>query len=204
MKACRQPGSAGDINRNGKDALGYNAFMENLRRMIGDIATNARTLTSSSGELSSVSGHVTAGARKMSERAQTIAAAAEEASANTAAVAANMDRTTASIGSVASATEQMTATVGEIASNSEQARDISGKATEQARAVSAMMKELGRAAYGTGGTVQNVMEGSPSRGLPPHLKRLSGPRLKSPARVTSASRQEPFIDPRSAITFKRF
>jgi methyl-accepting chemotaxis protein len=140
----------------GRLAFGYNTLMENLRAMIRDIAGNAATLASSSGQLSSISGQVTDGARNMSQRAHTVAAAAEEASANTASVAASMEETTSSLTSVASATEQMSATVSEIASNSEKARAISSEATEQARVVSTMMKDLGRAAQEIGHVTETI------------------------------------------------
>jgi methyl-accepting chemotaxis protein len=50
----------------------------------------------------------------------------------------------------------MSATVGEIASNAEKARTISGEATSQAQAISAMMKELGRAAQDIGKVTETI------------------------------------------------
>jgi methyl-accepting chemotaxis protein len=157
--------SSGDLSANmetsrddeiGQLAFGYNTFLGNLRQMISNIAGNVATLAASSGELSSVSGRVTAGAVDMSERANTVAVAAEEASANTASVAANIEQTTASLTSVAGATEQMSATVAEIASNSERARAISSEATDQAMAVSTMMKDFGRAAREIGQVTETI------------------------------------------------
>ena len=67
-----------------------------------------------------------------------------------------MEQATSNLSSVASATEQLSATIGEIASNSEKARAISSDATDQARAVSSMMKELGRAAQEIGQVTETI------------------------------------------------
>ncbi|MHC1744393.1 MAG: methyl-accepting chemotaxis protein [Syntrophobacteraceae bacterium] len=152
--AVRMDGSRDD--ELGKLAQGFNGFIDNLRRMIGDIATKAVTLASSSTELTSISQQMAEGVQDMSERAHTVSAAAEEASANTASVVTGMDQATSNLGTVASATEEMSATVGDIASNTEKARAISTEATQQAQAVSTMMKNLGRAAQEIGHVTETI------------------------------------------------
>ncbi|MHC1744391.1 MAG: methyl-accepting chemotaxis protein [Syntrophobacteraceae bacterium] len=144
-----------------KDEIGelvtaLNDMGASMRRMIADVSGGVQTLASSSTELSSISGHMASSVRSMSEKAGTVAAAAEESSTNTTSVAASMEQMTANLTSVAGATEQMSATVGEIASNSEKARAISSDATHQAEAVSAMMKELGRAAREIGQVTETI------------------------------------------------
>jgi methyl-accepting chemotaxis protein len=149
------------LNVSQKDEIGdlaraLNEMRENMHRMVADINGGVQMLASSSTELSAISGQMASGTRDMSERARTVAAAAEESSINTNSVAASMEQATTSLTSVAGATEQLSATIGEIASNSEKARAISSDATDQARAVSAMMKDLGKAAQEIGQVTETI------------------------------------------------
>lgn len=137
-------------------ARSVDILTENMRSIVSDLNGSVQTLASSSTELSTISSQVSSGTRDMSNKAGTVAAAAEESSANTNSVAASMEQTTTNLSSVASATEQMSATIGEIASNSEKARNISHDATEQAQAVSTVMKELGRAAQEIGQVTETI------------------------------------------------
>ena len=157
--------SKGDMTQNlsidQKDEMGQlasalNEMGANMRRMVSDINSGVQMLASSSGDLSSVSGELASGVGEISDKASTVAAAAEESSANTNSVAASMEQMSTNLSSVASATEEMSATVGEIASNSEKARAISSEATQQAHAVSGMMKELGRAAQEIGQVTETI------------------------------------------------
>lgn len=134
-----------------KDEMGALAqatqsLTKNLRDMMREIGHSTGVLTSSSSNLSGISQHVSAAAKGVAEKATMVAAAAEESSANTTSVATAMEQTTANLTSVASATEEMSATIGEIAGNAEKARSISTDATQQAEAISTMMRDLGRAA----------------------------------------------------------
>jgi methyl-accepting chemotaxis protein len=147
---CSRKDEAGELAR------GIQSMVEGLREMLGQISGGVQTLSSSSADLSSVSGQLAARVREMSERANTVAAAAEESSANTAYVSAGMEQMSANITSVASATEEMSATIGEIASNSEKARAMSTEAMQQADEVSAAMKELGRAASQIGQVTETI------------------------------------------------
>ena len=147
---CSRKDEAGDLAR------GIQGMVEALREMLGQISGGVQTLSSSSADLSSVSGQLAARVREMSERANTVAAAAEESSANTVSVSVGMEQMSSSITSVASATEEMSATIGEIASNSEKARSISAEAKQQAGEVSVAMKELGRAAREIGQVTETI------------------------------------------------
>jgi methyl-accepting chemotaxis protein len=129
---------------------------KNLRTMIGEVGSGAETLAMASGEMTNLADTLSTGSKEVASLANTVAAAAEESSANTTSVAAAMEQTTTNLTSVASATEEMSATVGEIASNAEKARSISGEATEQAQAISAMMKDLGRAAQDIGKVTETI------------------------------------------------
>ncbi|MHC1744392.1 MAG: methyl-accepting chemotaxis protein [Syntrophobacteraceae bacterium] len=140
----------------GKIADSFNVFVEKIQTIVRDISGNATTLKSASTELSSISGQLDSGVEQMSMKTGTVGAAAEQSSTSTEAVAASMEQTTASITSVAGATEQMSATIGEIASHSEKARAISSDATQQVQGISAMMKELGRAAREIGQVTETI------------------------------------------------
>ncbi|MDR3555015.1 MAG: methyl-accepting chemotaxis protein [Syntrophobacteraceae bacterium] len=147
---CSRKDEAGELAR------GIQGMVDALREMLREITGGVQTLSSSSAELSGVSGQMAARVKEMSERANTVAAAAEESSANSASVSAGMEQMTANITSVAGATEELSATVGEIASNSEKARAISAEAIQQSDAVSAAMKELGRAAQEIGQVTETI------------------------------------------------
>jgi methyl-accepting chemotaxis protein len=142
----------------GQMAKGFNVMISTLRRMIRDIATGVQTLSSSSTELSAISGQTASGVKEMSDKTSTVAAAAEEASANTNSVAASMEQASTNLSSVASATEEMSATVAEIASNSEKARSISEQATAQAQTISDMMNQLGQAAREIGKVTETITD----------------------------------------------
>ncbi|HYA40328.1 MAG TPA: methyl-accepting chemotaxis protein [Syntrophobacteraceae bacterium] len=137
-------------------AAALNQMRENIHRIVGDIHGGVQMLASSSAELSAISGQMASGTKEMSDRARTVAAAAEESSINTNSVAVSMEQATNNLASVAGATEQLSATIGDIASNSEKARAISTEATNQALAVSNMMKDLGRAAQGIGQVTDTI------------------------------------------------
>ena len=128
------------------------------RSLILSIAENATVLAASSSELSAVSQLTTESVLAMNERTATVAAAAEESSANTTSVAAGMEQATMNLATVASATEEMSATIGEIASNSEKARNISAEAGTQAASVSALMKQLGKAAQDIGKVTETITD----------------------------------------------
>jgi len=140
----------------GEMAKWFDTLVDRLHELIRDISGNAGTLAASSTELSAISSETAANAGKLTSTTTTVAAAAEEASSNTASVAKSMEETTRNLSSVASATEEMSATIGDIAANSEKARGISSDATEQAQAISTMMKGLGQAAQEIGKVTETI------------------------------------------------
>ncbi len=140
----------------GELARATQTLVQNLRTMITEVRDGAETLAAASGEMSGISGALSSGSKEVAGLANTVAAAAEQSSASTSSVAAAMEQATSNLSSVASATEQMSATVGEIASNAEKARGISNEATSQAEAISAMMRDLGRAAQDIGKVTETI------------------------------------------------
>jgi len=140
----------------GELAAAAQTMAENLRRLLGEIATGVQTLASSATELSAISRQTATGTASMSERAHTVATAAEEASANTSSIAAGMEQSSSSLSSVASATEQMSATVGDISANTARANAISEQATAQARSITEQMRKLGEAAQEIGHVTETI------------------------------------------------
>ncbi len=139
-------------------AMYFNAFVEKLQGLIGEVAGNANAVASSATELSAVSSQTAQNVETVSQRISAVAAASEEFSVNMSNMAADMEQATVNLSSVASATEEMSATIGDIAANSERARAIVIQASEQAAQVASMMKQLGIAAQEIGKVTETITE----------------------------------------------
>ncbi len=120
----------------------FNAFIEDLQKMIRRIGESASVLYSSSSELSSVSSTLSNGATQSSEKAHIVSASAEEVNANTNNIASAMEEATTNISLLAAAAEEMGATVNEIAQNSENARSVTADAVEQSGNAATAINEL--------------------------------------------------------------
>ncbi|WP_319404612.1 methyl-accepting chemotaxis protein [uncultured Desulfosarcina sp.] len=142
----------------GEMAKWFNVFVENVQRIIGSVADNARKVNDASAELNAISDQMSAGAGQTSDKANTVAAASEEMSTNMNSVAAAMEEAATNVGMVASAAEEMTATIKEIAQNTEKARGITGDAVSQAGNASSQVAELGTAAQEIGKVVETITE----------------------------------------------
>ncbi len=129
-----------------------------LRRMIQEVSSEIKALSSSSTALMTSSAEMTSGSRNASDKAHSFSAAADEMSSNITSVAAAMEQTTTNLAHVSSATEQMTATIAEIAQNSENARRITNEATRQAVRITEQMSELGVAAREIGKVTETITE----------------------------------------------
>ncbi len=136
----------------------FNTFLDNLRKMIMDIAGNADTLNKSSHGLSGLSGNMSEGVKRISGKTSTVAAASEEMSSNINSVAETMERTASSVSQVATAAEEMTASINEIARNSEKARSITGEAVSEAKSASGNVNELGASAQEIGKVTETITE----------------------------------------------
>jgi len=146
-----------------KDELGdvaywFNAFVDKLQQMIGEIAGNSETLASSSERLTALAGQMADGAEATSGKSHTVAAASEQMSGNMADVSRETEQSASAINSMASATEEMTATIGEIAQNSESARTITGDAVIQAKRTKEKVGALGAAAMEIGKVTEAIAE----------------------------------------------
>jgi methyl-accepting chemotaxis protein len=149
---CSRPDEVGDLSR------ALQSMTVSLRGVLTEVSSGVRTLTTSSGALSSVAGETTASTAAMAERAATVAAAAEESSANTVSVAESMSHASQSLTSVAGATEEMSATIGEVAQNVARARSISEDATNQAQAITLAVQGLSAAAQEIGKVTETITD----------------------------------------------
>jgi methyl-accepting chemotaxis protein len=136
----------------------FNIFMEKLHAIIKEMGGNADTLTTSSNDLSGLSGKMSEGADHMSSKANTVATAAEEMSTNISSIAAAMEEASTNMSLVATAAEQMTATINEIARNSENARSITGSAVSRAGDATKKIDELGKGAQEIGKVTETITE----------------------------------------------
>lgn len=136
----------------------FNVFIEKLLAIIKEISGNAETLTTSSSDLSTLSGNMSDSADNMSSKSNTVATAAEEMSTNIGSIAAAMEQASTNMGLVATAAEQMTATINEIARNSESARSITGAAVSKANDATKKIDELGQGAQEIGKVTETITE----------------------------------------------
>ena len=130
--------------------------IRSLRSALGEVKRSEQKVSASSNQLSKIFTQMEADTRETSAKASTVAAAAEEMSVSTASVAAAMEQATTNFASISESTSQMTSTIAEIARNSEKARTITGAANRQAEGMSALMKELGRAAQEIGQVTETI------------------------------------------------
>jgi len=142
----------------GELATWFNIFIEKLQYIIRDVAAGVHTLSSSSTELSQISGQMNQGAQQASNKSNTVAAAAEEMSANMTNVAAAMEQSTTNTNIVATASEEMSSTIGEIAQHAEKARVISDNAAKKAHEASNNINELGESAKSIGKVIETITE----------------------------------------------
>lgn len=138
------------------DAL--NTIVRNLGGMFKDITEGVHTLSSSSTELSSISGQMSQGAQETSEKSNTVAAAAKEMSASMTSIAAAMEQASTNVSMVATASEEMTSTISEVARNTESARTIADMAVAQAKTASDKITELGAAARDIGKVTETITD----------------------------------------------
>jgi methyl-accepting chemotaxis protein len=142
----------------GELAVCFNTFLEKLQGIIRQLADNAGLVNQSSNQLSEIATQLASGADDTSRRTENLSTSAEEMNANLNSVAVAMEESSTNTTMVATAAEEMTATIGEISQNAERARDISGRAVEQAHGASDQMALLGKAATAIGKVTETITE----------------------------------------------
>jgi methyl-accepting chemotaxis protein len=143
----------------------FNNFIEKLQRIIGDIAGNASTLSSSSEELSATAGTMAAAAEQMTNQSSTAASATEESSANVKTMAAGIEEVSANANTVATASEEvssnlntvgaaveeMSANMGTISSTTD---EVTSSVNTVATAIEEMSASLGEVAKNSGNAAE--------------------------------------------------
>ncbi len=148
------------VNKNeiGELSKWFNLFLENLQKLIAQIAGDARKLANASTELSDISQQLLAGAEQTTDQSHNVSLAAEEMSKNVGSVAAATELATSNLSSVTASTDQMTASIGEIANNTEQAQSITGQAVIKAKTTSQRVRDLGSSAQAIGKVTEVITE----------------------------------------------
>ncbi len=118
----------------------------NLRRLIGNIVTEGRSLSATSTELALAAEDMTGGAEQSAAKADTVAAATEEMSANMGTVTMASEQAAQNVNVMANAMEEMSSAIQGIAANTEKANSMTGEAVAYARSSSEKVNHLGKAA----------------------------------------------------------
>lgn len=144
----------------GKLAESFNRFIENLQKMIKNIAVNIETLNTASEELNDLSFRLASGSEQMSNQSNNVAGATEQMSANINAMAAAVEQMSANahsvsstaeqlsvnMNSVASAIEEMSMAIRDVSKNAQDGASIAKKAADMSNSASHTMNLLGDAA----------------------------------------------------------
>jgi methyl-accepting chemotaxis protein len=145
-------------NEVGELASWFNVFIDNMNRMIREIAQNGTRLDASSNQLFQISGQMSESAANMSNRSNTVAGAAEEMSSTMTSVASASEQASANVNIVAASAEEMTATVNEIASNTAKAKTVTEQAVARANTTSERVNQLGSAAVAINKVTEVITE----------------------------------------------
>ncbi|RQD76035.1 methyl-accepting chemotaxis protein [Desulfonatronospira sp. MSAO_Bac3] len=152
-----------DIDSSKRDEFGnmindLGQMSANLRQMLMGIAQKAQSLLESARSLDQVSSKLSDESMEMSGRSNTVASASEETSTNMNSVAAAMEQASTNVSTVATAAEEMSSTLSEISGNADQARNITGKAVDQAQSASDRVKLLKDAAQEIGKVSETITQ----------------------------------------------
>jgi methyl-accepting chemotaxis protein len=151
------------LDLDSKDEVGmlahwFNLFIENMDRLVKDIAANADQLGSSSGSLIKIADNMADGAGQMSEQSNNVAAATEEMSTNMTSVASASQEAAANMDSVSCAADEMTGCIEAIANMAESAMEISKRAVSRAGATTSQVDDLGNAASDISKVTETITE----------------------------------------------
>ena len=152
-----------EITHNRSDEIGkllkaLNGMARQLRETLLHLTGEVQSLNGQSKDLAVISKQMNEDAVSSAKRADVVAVAAEEMHANLSAVAAAMEESATNASMVASATEEMSTTIAEISLNADKAKQISGKAVDQASNASNSMAELGKAAMDISHVTEAITE----------------------------------------------
>lgn len=134
----------------GRGSTGVYAHMrtmtQSLQAMLRQITEGARTLSSSSTQLTSVSDQMAINAKDTAQKSTNVSSATGEMAAGLNSVAAASEQATTSLQMVVSAVEEMSATINDIADKTSKGSATTAEAVKKAEYVSAKVNDLGVAA----------------------------------------------------------
>jgi methyl-accepting chemotaxis protein len=147
VTAAAQGDLTKEILLSGDDAIGQmgqglDAFFEDLRKSISNIAKTAQSLGDSSGELSLISQQMAGNAKETSAQANVVSAASDEISR--------------SVQTVATGSEEMSASIREISHNAQEAARVAANAVTVADSANTTVAKLGTSSAEIGEVVKVI------------------------------------------------
>ncbi len=136
----------------------FNAFIYNMRVLIGNARRSMEVMTSSAGQLSDMAKNLEEGADTSSARANDVAGAAETMSSNMHSVAAASEEATTNVNMVASAVEDMIGTISANANKTDKAAGVTANAVKKAQGASQKVDMLGDAATQINRVTETITE----------------------------------------------
>jgi len=130
----------------GELSLWFNAFIENLQKMILNIFGTSETIQESSGVVKMLNNQISDKLDHISESFGVVSESCTQTSDNMNSVSAAMEQASISVDTVASAAEEMSSSVDEIAKSAASARQTTDQTVELAQTISNEVENLGRAA----------------------------------------------------------
>ncbi len=146
-----------------KDEVGelahwFNAFLDKMELIVGQINSRARGLQLSTTDLDAFVKQMVDSAASSSTRSEGVVQSAGFMNNTMNSVAAASDQASASVNTVAAAMEEMSATAREIAANSENARGIIDKASSEAGGATERIDRLGNVVSEIGKVTEVITE----------------------------------------------
>ena len=147
---------------NKKVPTGVYADMEtmaaNLKKLIGDIATGATTLTVDATALFSLSTKMKKDARASKSKSDSASLAGQQVSEKMARMVTSMERASVNANTIAAATEQMAATITEVSKNTAIANQITQKAVKNTEEANRHVNEFGASTDQISKVVESITE----------------------------------------------
>ncbi len=136
----------------------FNAFLNNVRRMVADIQHNATALNESATSLAGISTQLDSNSSLTASRSESVTDAARDMSSNMTSVATATEDTAENVKVMALATENMGSSIQAIQENTGKAKTITGQAVTEAGDISGKVDELGRAALDIGKVTETITD----------------------------------------------
>ncbi|MBM9613090.1 methyl-accepting chemotaxis protein [Desulfobulbus rhabdoformis] len=120
----------------------FNKFIENLQKMISQVAGNTDTITNASAHLLNISQDISGTSVAASSRTDRVSSSSTVMSDTMNAIAAAMEEASSNIAIMASATEEMSTTLQEISHSSDNARRVSEQGVKRSEQATQQIDQL--------------------------------------------------------------